>query len=267
MENKVRPIPTFEAYRGRLRKLKGYNQVDIPLWDEFDKKAREMYIAKYGSIDAMKVAEEKKAGNIITENEVGVWQNREEAEKALKIYTDYQTGKNITEPSDLDLLKTLVGVIIKKNRVMADPKSYVKDLTELTNVEILLKTKLGLLGEQSSDGVAERIKSLMRKAAVWRAKNRVSYTIRCGECGKENLLRIRTAEYEAFKHPFYHDRVLCNPHLWMMYKEGKITKLDIAKVLFADKAKENTFYVDWLERKIYNLQDNNAGKTDNPTGT
>lgn len=262
-------VKTYEEYRGQLRKLKGFTAEYIPDYSEFDKVAKERYLQKYGTM--IKEQEEKcKQAEIekveITENEVGVWQNQVEAEKAQGLFTSYKEGKNFTEPSDLENLKMLVDAEIKKYRLQRNPNSSIRETVEISNLIIELKKKIGLLGEESSDGVAERIKSLMKKAQEWRNKNRVAFEIRCGHCGKENLLRIKTDCYESFKHPFYTDRVLCNQHLWDLYKEGKITKLDLAKVLFADKAKENIFYIDWLEQKIYSLKDENAIQGNNPIG-
>lgn len=260
---KKRKRPTFEAYTKRLRCFKQYSAEKYPDYDEFIEVAKKMYIEKYGSLEAEVQDETEKITEEPTSNSVGNWQTAEEAEFAEKLYTGYQTGKNITELSDLELLKTLVMIEVMIGRLQKEKSPSVHQIVELSNQQIILKTKLGLLGEQNQDGVAERIKSLMRKAQVWRNKNRNSFEIRCGHCGKENLLRIKTENYEAFKHPFYRDRVLCNQHLWDLYKEGKITKLDIAKVLFADKSKENIFYIDWLERKIYNIQENDDRATDN----
>jgi hypothetical protein len=52
--------------------------------------------------------------------------------------------------------------------------------------------------------------------------------------------------WEAQKHPFFKDRILANPHLMHMFKEGKITKHDVAKVLMT-----SLDYVDWLIKKVY----------------
>ena len=42
---------------------------------------------------------------------------------------------------------------------------------------------------------------------------------------------VRTDKYEAKKPSFFRDRILANKHLWLLYKEGKILKSDVAKVL------------------------------------
>jgi len=67
-----------------------------------------------------------------------------------------------------------------------------------------------------------------------------------------NLHRIRVDKYDTFKHPFFIDKVLANKHLWKLYKEGKITKLDVGQVLEASE-----FYVDWLEKKIFEVEEKN----------
>lgn len=60
------------------------------------------------------------------------------------------------------------------------------------------------------------------------------------------LLKIRTDKYDAIKHPFFRDRILTNEHLLKIYKEGKITKEDVAKVLGTSND-----YVDFILDKYY----------------
>ena len=53
----------------------------------------------------------------------------------------------------------------------------------------------------------------------------------CPHCGKMVLLVINMDKWETVKHPFFVDRILTNKHLIKLYKENKISKEDIAKVL------------------------------------
>jgi hypothetical protein len=72
------------------------------------------------------------------------------------------------------------------------------------------------------------------------------------------MLKIRTEAYEAMKHPFFFkDRILSNVHLWDMYKENKITLLDVCKVLLGKEC-DSTAYGSWLERKIFNVKEKNS---------
>jgi len=79
----------------------------------------------------------------------------------------------------------------------------------------------------------------------------------CPHCSKMVMLKIRTEAYEAMKHPFFFkDRILSNAHLWDMYKENKITLLDVCKVLLGKEC-DSTAYGSWLERKIFNVKEKN----------
>jgi len=72
------------------------------------------------------------------------------------------------------------------------------------------------------------------------------------------MLKIRTEAWEALKHPFFKDRILANKHLWKCYKEGKITKEDVAEILGCSPD-----YIEWLEKHLYkpsNLPNNSPDK-------
>jgi hypothetical protein len=88
--------------------------------------------------------------------------------------------------------------------------------------------------------------SMMKKYKIWRSENQGSRTLVCPHCGKMTLLKIRMEAWEAQKHAFFKDRILANPHLMEMYKNGKISKHDVAKVLHT-----SLDYIDWLIKKVY----------------
>lgn len=238
--------------------LKRFPQYQEMSEEEFLKTAKLAWLKKYHpedlDVDITSKDEEKEESHV---NEIGVWKDKEEAKLALKKYKEYSLNKEFTEISDKELLKQLIYVEILILRIQKDTdKIAYRAIIELSNQTITIKKQLGLLDEGKKEDIATILHQLQKKASIWRAKNRLSYEVRCSECSKMLLLKIKTEGYDAIKHPFFRDNVLCNEHLWDLYKkEGKITKLDIAKVLFADKATDNTFYVDWIEEKLYEIQE------------
>jgi hypothetical protein len=66
----------------------------------------------------------------------------------------------------------------------------------------------------------------------------------CPFCGKMIMLKIRTDAWEAQKHPMFHDRILGNSHLIKLYKEGRLTKEDLASIF-----ETSPDYVSWLISK------------------
>jgi DNA-directed RNA polymerase subunit RPC12/RpoP len=85
----------------------------------------------------------------------------------------------------------------------------------------------------------------------WREENQGSRSLQCPHCGKMVLLKIRTDIWESLKHPFFKDKILANTHLMEMYRIGKISKHDVAKVLGT-----SVDYVAWLVKKIYQKEFN-----------
>ena len=225
---------------------------------EFKEKARIAYDKKYGRKEEIEI--------VSFDNEVGNWLNKEEAEEALNLFNNYKKNKEITDFSDLELLKRLVAFEIEIKRIQVDinakrqknvdadkiftPTYAIGAINKLTEQVIILRKALGLSEEQKTTDPLKALNQLFKKAKIWRQKNRVAFESRCEHCGKMNLLRIRTEHYDSYKHPFYRDKVVCNDRLWELYKEGTITKEDIGKIL-----EVSPFYVEWLEKKIYGIKD------------
>jgi len=69
------------------------------------------------------------------------------------------------------------------------------------------------------------------------------------------MFYMRPDVWEACKHPWFKDKLLANDSLWECYKSGKLTKQDMAHILLGKECK-SILYIDWLERKIYNKQEN-----------
>lgn len=246
-------ILTFEEYQAKLRRCRQYK--DLPE-EEFIKTAKELYDKKYSN----------KREHSFVENSIGIWLDKKEAKEADKLYNSYLENRNYTDPSDIGLLKTLVFYEIQQKRnqlaineaINKDKEDFVptnklKAVNEINEQILSLKKVLGLSEEKKGKDPLEYINQLKRKFKVWRENNQGTRHLICPHCSKMIMLKIRTEAWEALKHPFFRDRVLCNDHLWSLYKEGKITKLDVAKVLLG-KDVEVTFYVDWLEEKIFNVQ-------------
>ena len=115
-----------------------------------------------------------------------------------------------------------------------------KNLTEITN----LKTQLGI-SRQKLEGdkksAVDLLDLLKKKFQRYREQNQLSRNMVCPHCGQMCLLKIRTDKYDIAAHPFFKDRILCNPHLIKLYKAGKLTQDDVSNVLGCSPD-----YVRWL---------------------
>jgi len=194
----------------------------------------------------------------------GVGLNKEESKRANKLFNEYKANYNIDSFSDLQLLEELVYRETKQdsykrklgelNKKLAEkettaniiPKAVLNAFNENLQQILILKDKLGLFEEKKDEDAFKHIQTLKKKFKVWQKENQGSRTLLCPECGKVIMLRIRTDAWEAQKHSFFRDRILTNDHLLKMYKEGKILKEDVAKVLGVSDD-----YVDFILEKFY----------------
>jgi len=184
-----------------------------------------------------------------------------------KQFNEYRKKYHIETPSDVQVLeelvfrealqeryKTKIGKLaenIKQNgktKVQTEviPKHLLNALNANLEQILILREKLGLFEEKKGKDPFQYVQMLKRKHKKWLEENQASRTLICPHCAKMIMLMIRTEVWEALKHPFFKDRILANEHLWKLYKEGKITKQDVAKTL-----KVSDDYVDWLEEKVF----------------
>jgi len=190
-------------------------------------------------------------------------------------FDEYREHYHLEHLSDLKLLEELVYREAFQERYKKKIEKLVKKLKEKSkkteeilsedeivpkyvldalnrNLEqiLILKEKLGLFEEKKGEDPYKYHRRLMKKFKIWMEENQGSRTLSCPHCSKMIMLKIRIEVWEALKHPFFKDRILANKHLWKLYKEGKITKLDMAKILLGEQT-ESIDYIDWLEEKIY----------------
>lgn len=141
----------------------------------------------------------------------------------------------------------------KKNNEVVDfdkietiPPYLQKSIDDGLTSIVYLKTKLGMFEDQKTTDEFEKIQQLKIKAAEYRREHPLSFKTTCPHCAKAFYLKRKTEHFEEFKSPFAEDKVLNNKPLFTLYKIGKLTKEEVAKVLgvFPD-------YLDWLDKKIY----------------
>ena len=249
--------PSFETYKKRLRNITRFK--DLPE-EEFEKVAQDLYIKKYT---------ERQLEDGFIKNDIGVWLNETEAKQADKIFNTYIEKNSITNFSDIALLKNLVYYEIQLVRIQTSinesahnrlergknanvPIVELRAMNEINEQILTLKKTLGLSDEKRGNNPIEYINSLKRKMLAWgKEQFQLSRFRKCPNCSQPLLLLMRPEAWEAYKHPFIKDRYLFNEHLWKLYKEGKITSLDMAKVLLGKDVKVD-YYIKWLEEKLQN---------------
>jgi DNA-directed RNA polymerase subunit RPC12/RpoP len=177
------------------------------------------------------------------------------AREMAKKYIDEYTFESV---SDKNALKQLVFLEILSTRLQSmlndshrDNKAIPMQLMDALHKNIKqivdLKTTLGLTKDKDDESKTDAYKALdttKKKFKVWCDENQASRTIVCPECSKLVLLRIRTDAWEAQKHPYFKDRLLYNQPLFDLFKDGKITADDVAKILGCSPD-----YIHWIIEK------------------
>jgi hypothetical protein len=195
-----------------------------------------------------------------------IFDKKKELKFAKRILEKYLSANDFENPSDRALLNQLIYLEVFQAYLQENAKTYQKEngaapLQILEAIHknldkiVTLKEKLNLLKKREEKEELKKddfsvMQMLMKKFKIWRENNQGSRTLICPHCSKMVLLKIRTEAWEALNHPFFKDRILANEHLWQLYRDKKITKMDIAKVLLG-KETNSTDYVDWLEKKIF----------------
>jgi hypothetical protein len=254
--------PEFEGYKTRLRKFKQF--ADMPE-EEFNAIALQKYEAKYNLNAEITIAS--------VENEVGLWVNQEEAKDAKKLFELYVKTRNMVDPSDIALLKNLIFLEMQLKRIykaindtynkkLKDNKGYDVPSSELRTINeinakiIDIKRVLGLAQEQKGEDPLFYITQFKNKCLKWAKEQYQASRFRiCPHCSKPIMFYMRPEVWETCKHPWFRDKVLANDWLWECYKAGKLTKEDMAKILLGKEC-QSTLYIDWLEKKVYNVQEN-----------
>ncbi len=190
---------------------------------------------------------------------VGKFKNLAEKKIAKSLQNKYLEDYEIETVSDKNTLKEVIYLEVIQNRLQeklndfyeTDNKAVPFNLIEIihknSDAIIRLKNTLGLnrsKEKRSSYDVLEHLKKRFKK---WLFENQASRTLSCPHCGKMILLKIRTAIWEAQKHPFFRDKVLYNKHLMHMLHTGQITRDDVGKVL-----EQSPDMCDWIIDKIEN---------------
>ena len=189
----------------------------------------------------------------------GVGLNKKEKNEAKKLFKDYRDNYNIDSVSDLTLLEELVYREIRQDRMKraiedfeagktkSRPKYVEEELDENLQQILNLKEKLGLFEERQKEDPYEYLKTLEKKFEQHRKNNAGDYSLPCPHCSKMIFLMFNVKNYKAKKHPFFpKGKFIDNPYLINLFKEGKLTKKDIANIFGTSKD-----YINWLIKHWY----------------
>jgi len=176
----------------------------------------------------------------------------EEKKEAKKKYEAYKSFYNIKSYSDIELLATLIYNEVLENRYkkmiksaalksVLPSSSLIRSLGEIEDRILVIREKLGLLNKSEKN----EFKTFMEKVKTYWKERGADQAVVCPYCGEMIHLAPNMKYFEAHKFPFIKSRILYNEHLIKLYKSGKITLEDVAKVLMT-----SVKYVEWVIKKF-----------------
>lgn len=134
------------------------------------------------------------------------------------------------------------------------PKNQWRALDDNLDKMIEIKERLGLFEKDNKDSFYKKYQLIKKKFKKW-LENRNQRPLKCPWCSKMLMLNIKMDCWQAKKHPYFKDRILANEHMWRLWREDKITKDDIAKILGV-----SADYVDFIEENLYKGKDDRKNK-------
>lgn len=185
--------------------------------------------------------------------------DKKERQLAKVLVARYLHDYDIESISDKNLIKQIIYLEIVQIRIQDSINDLHKENTKhpshlieslQKNLEAILKAKnsLGLTKEKQDANKNDGTKAwelLKRKTEKWQEENQGCRTAICPHCSQMILFKIRVDKYDASKHPYFKDKILYNEHLIALYKEGKLQKSDVAKVLGTSED-----YIGWVIQKV-----------------
>ncbi len=184
-----------------------------------------------------------------------------ERNSAKKAFNKYLSTYPNPSYSDLQLLEELVyretiherykrkiDELNKNEKLKSEniiPKYLLEFLNDNLEQQITIKDKLGLFKEKTEDEY-KALQILEKKFEIWEQSHIEERKVTCPFCSEIFFLHIRTDKYKESSLKLFKNKVLCNEHLWKIYKEKKITKEEFAEILNVSPD-----YIDFLEKKIY----------------
>ena len=216
-----------------------------------------------GNEELMKIAESKVEEAEKDEDSVEIeemFTNKDEKKAAVLLLRKYLKNYTFDNISEKNTVKQLVFLEVFNSRLQAElnqyheqqqpspPKTIESLHSNLTQIS-LLKAQLGIRKDKEKSNYSDAylvLENLKKKFKKWGEENQGSRTLICPHCSKMVMLKIKMESWEAQKHPFFIDRFIANIHLMTMYKNGKISIEDVAKVLQTSQD-----YVTWLLEKVF----------------
>ena len=190
----------------------------------------------------------------------------DEYKVARNLFEQYRENYHIESFSDLRLLEELVYRETRQEYFKNQKQLYAntqsaknkKKLFNLfddamnNNLEQIfkLKKKLKLYrDEQSGEDPMRPMKILLKKFEIWKSQNQAACTRVCPHCSRMLMFVIKPEVWEQEKYAYFKDKLLYIEPMWKLWRDNKITKEDLAKILGL-----TTNYIDWIDQHVEKKQ-------------
>jgi hypothetical protein len=244
------PIKVNEVLENQIIKLKNLYQ--------YKNKTREELLKIIEARGKKKQVPKEKTSAIDVIDISDLFNDKEEITLGKELLDKYLEDFKLENISDINLLKQLIYLeVFQKLRLQKTAESFQKQnnavpLQILDSIHknldkiIELKNSLHLTRNSSPDqnDAYKAYQILLKKIKIWNSENQATREKTCPHCGKMVLWIMRPEVWETYKHPYFKDKILSNPHLVKLYSEGKLNKEDLALILGTSPD-----YTEWLCNK------------------
>lgn len=237
-----------EDLQNQIKKLRNLvqcrNKTDEELIDIIEKKSE----------TKKKIEEKVPVEKVDDLNIDNLFNDKDEKKYGRELLSKYLDDFKLETISDINLLKQLIYLeVFQRLRLQKTAEQFQKENNAVPlqildsihrNLDKIIELKNSLRLTKDTTEQTEGYKAfelLLKKGALWRKENQASRECSCPHCGKMILWIMRPEVWEVYKHPFFKDKILGNPHIVNLYAQGRLTKEDITKIFNVA-----TDYIDWL---------------------
>ena len=183
----------------------------------------------------------------------------DEAERqiATALLAKYKSDYVIESIAELNTLNEIIYFEVVQIRLQTTMNELHKEL-KATNYDVLdilhknseiilkLKNSLGLAKNKDEKRGYDAFADLKDRYKIWLDSNQAARTLKCPHCQQFMLLKMRTAAWEAQKHPYFKDNLIYNKYLFD--KLGKTIEID--KHFIASVLETSSDYITWVIQKV-----------------
>jgi len=182
----------------------------------------------------------------------------DEVEKAVEKYNKYLIEHSFENPTEKDILITIVYLEILKQRIQefikteseqkqgALPMRMTEKLLEIDTQIMMNKEKIGMLKAEKQDTIAHKWEELRQKCLKYYEEHAAEFYQKCPHCKNLFASILPPDKLEPSISSWFKRTTLYNEEVFNLYHAGKLTAEEAGKIMGVSK-----FYIELQYKEIY----------------